>query len=244
MRHEFRRAGHPRRSRSTIASGASSTSSRSSRSCCPRRHSRCFSDADRRARGKSRRCAGRRSSKSAKTRSATPSLAGLEPTSRCLGRVGIAHRRDSKCRQIRWNRWRARGHRGRPCAPAVRFSSPQIDRSDPLHVGGANAFRRRLPGQPFACPPVSIRMRRTASKTSDGRTLAGRSGERGIHGSAVVRRARRRCVCRIRRASHRTGTDPGARGLDIGVVTAIAAPASLRVIQLKDGRSRRRCAHA
>ena len=41
---------------------------------------------------------------------------------RCRHR--IAYRRHSKCRQIRWNGWRAGGHRGISCAQAIRAFVP------------------------------------------------------------------------------------------------------------------------
>ena len=63
----------------------------------------------------------------------------------------------------------------------------------------------------------------------DGRTLADVRLGAGFTGPLSSVALRRRGVCRVRRAAHRTGADPRGARPRIGIVTAIAAPASLRV---------------
>ena len=110
------------------------------------------------------------------------------------------------------------------------ISAPPLHRSDPVHFGGADALRHRLSGQPAACPARSMPRPASGCAIGDGRSLERGARARRIHRIAGVGAAPRRVLRGVRRTAHRAGSAARAAGpADVGVVTAIAAPASLRV---------------
>ena len=122
---------------------------------------------------------------------------------------------------------------------AGRRAAAPLDRTDGLHLGGADALRHRLPGQPAARRAARRRRGRAAAR----RRRICRSTRRGsgrLHGIA-----RLSCVWRAGAYAAfvelhiEQGPLLERSGDDIGIVTAIAAPASVRVCHRRRGRPRR-----
>ena len=186
-----------------------------------------------RPRRTSRRSAPRRRSTCARTRSGNTFArwAGTEPDA-ARGRDRLAHRRHPQRRPLRRHGRRARRPRGDPRARA-RPASRRAGRSswslftseEPTRFGIGCLGSRLLSG---ALDPSADAQ--PDAMATGGRSTTCRHGGR-LHRCALV--GARSPPAPTRRSSSCTssrGRCSSAGGLDIGVVTAIAAPASLRVV--------------
>ena len=141
----------------------------------------------------------------------------------------LAHRRDPALRPVRRHGRSARRARGDPHLATRRVPAGAADRALDVHQRGADAVRHRLPGQPGAlrepCRPGRWRRcaTRRARRFDEVRRAAGFQGELskvrlpdGYFAAFVELHIEQGPL--LERA-----------GVPIGIVTAIAAPAALRV---------------
>ncbi len=156
----------------------------------------------------------------------------------------LAYRRHSALRPVRRNRWRAGRTGSHPGSAARRRETPTLHRIADVYLRGAYSLWHRMPGQPPA---------------------GGTSRRIGRANRCRIPRATRSTNCAIARVhravSARLRLQPGyyaafaelhieqgplleRREVPLGVVTAIAAPASLRITVEGAGWPRRRGADA
>ena len=109
----------------------------------------------------------------------------------------------------------------------ARISAAAVDRADHVHLGRADALRHRLPGQPPAVPGARPVRPSDCATRGGGRSTDARAA--GFTGPLVRRASARGLLRRLRGTAHRAGSAARARGIPLGIVTAIAAPASLRI---------------
>ena len=191
-----------------------------------------FSAADLRARDiRQEPVRGRGSRRFARMPSATPSRAG-RATRPALPAVGTGSHIDAipNAGQLRRHGRRARRTGGDPRAAARRLPPAPLDRTADLHRRGADALRHRLPGQPVARRACSTPAPASACATREGHTLDRGARSRRVSRVALDGRVWPRAT--TRRSSNCTSSRVrcwNATELPLGIVTAIAAPAALRL---------------
>ena len=116
-----------------------------------------------------------------------------------------------------------------PRAARVGSAAAPIDRVADVHVRRAHALRHRLPRQPPAVRAAGRRRRRTRSRDRDGATLDDARRAAGFTGDLATVALPPGHYAAFVELHIEQGPLLEQRGIGLGVVTAIAAPASLRV---------------